>query len=40
VWPAWDELKRLGREGVAIRRPADAGGRLTADVAEQAASKS
>jgi len=40
AWPAWDELERLGREGVAIRRPADAGGRLTADVAEQAASKS
>jgi prephenate dehydrogenase len=39
-WPAWDELMRLGRDGVAIRRPAIDGGRLTADVAEQAASKS
>jgi prephenate dehydrogenase len=32
--PAWDELKRLGREGTAIRRPAIDGGRLSADVAE------
>jgi prephenate dehydrogenase len=35
-WPAWDELEQLGSQGVAIRRPAIAGGRLTADVAEQA----
>jgi prephenate dehydrogenase len=33
AWPAWDELKELGRKGVAIRRPAIAGGPLSADVA-------
>jgi prephenate dehydrogenase len=33
AWPAWDELQELGRKGVAIRRPAIAGGPLSADVA-------
>jgi prephenate dehydrogenase len=32
-WPAWDELMQLGREGIAIRRPAFDGTRLSADVA-------
>lgn len=33
-WPAWDELTQLGREGIAIRRPAlTDDGRLAADVA-------
>lgn len=31
-WPAWDELKRLGRQGMALRRPSIDGGRLSADV--------
>jgi prephenate dehydrogenase len=33
-WPAWEELTQLGREGIAIRRPAlTDSGRLSADVA-------
>jgi prephenate dehydrogenase len=31
-WPAWEELKRLGRQGMALRRPSIEGGRLSADV--------
>jgi prephenate dehydrogenase len=33
AWPAWDELLELGRAGIAIRRPAVDGNRLSADVA-------
>lgn len=33
AWPAWDELAQLGRQGIAIRRPAIADGSLSADVA-------
>lgn len=32
AWPAWDELKQLGRQGIALRRPSIDGGRLSADV--------
>jgi prephenate dehydrogenase len=32
-WPAWDELRALGRDGVAIRRPRMENGRLTVEVA-------
>ena len=32
-WPAWDELRALGRDGVAIRRPQVQGGRLNVEVA-------
>jgi prephenate dehydrogenase len=33
-WPAWDELKQLGRQGMAVRRPSIDGGRLSAEVTQ------
>jgi hypothetical protein len=32
-WPAWDELRALGRDGVAIRRPRIELGRMSIEVA-------
>src|SRR5262249_47127745 len=31
-WPAWDEMKQLGRQGIALRRPSLNDGRLSAEV--------
>jgi hypothetical protein len=36
AWPAWDELLRLGREGVVVRRPAREGDVLVLEASSTA----